>query len=90
MKLNADDGGHRQCILVTNNENGICENVTYERNKHVIEGYTSPNGGHVEGLYGNNLRYYKTDFIDNERTAINISALLNAITDMLCIKENMY
>lgn len=29
MQLNAEDGGHRQCILVTNNENKICENVTY-------------------------------------------------------------
>ena len=38
MQLNAEDGGHRQCILVTNNENGICENVTYERNKRVIQG----------------------------------------------------
>lgn len=25
MRLNAEDGGHRKCILVTNNENGICE-----------------------------------------------------------------
>ena len=33
MQLNAEDGGKRQCILCTNNENGICENVTYERNK---------------------------------------------------------
>ena len=30
MQLNAEDGGKRQCILCTNNENGICENVTYE------------------------------------------------------------
>ncbi len=31
MQLNAEDRGHRQCILVTNNENNICEEVTYER-----------------------------------------------------------
>ena len=90
MKLNAEDGGRRQCILVTNNENGICENVTYERNKRVIEGYTSPNGEHVEGLHGNNLRYYKTDFVDRERTVKNMRALVDAATDMLCIKEDMY
>ena len=29
MQLNAEDGGHRQCILVTNNENNICEEVAY-------------------------------------------------------------
>lgn len=90
MKLNAEDGGCRQCILVTNNENGICENVTYERNKRVIEGYTSPNGEHVEGLHGNNLRYYKTDFVGRERTVKNMRALVDAATDMLCIKEDMY
>lgn len=44
MQLNAEDGGHRKCILVTNNENNICEEVTYERNKRVIQGYTTPKG----------------------------------------------
>ena len=43
MKLNAEDGGRRKFILVTNNENGICEKVTYERLRRVIEkeGYTA-------------------------------------------------
>lgn len=90
MKLNAEDGGHRQCILVTNNENGICENVTYVRNKKVIEGYTTPKGEHIDGLTHNNLRYYKTDFVPRESTVKNMRALVDAATDMLCIKENMY
>lgn len=41
MKKNEEDGGNRKCILVTNNENEICEDVTYERNKRVIEGFES-------------------------------------------------
>ena len=90
MQLNAEDGGHRQCILVTNNENGICENVTYERNKRVIEGYTTPKGAKVEGLKRNTLRYYKTDFIPRERTQRNMRALVAAATDLLCIKEDLY
>ncbi len=90
MQLNAEDGGHRQCILVTNNENGICENVTYERNKRVIEGYTTPKGQQVEGLRHNRLRYYKTDFISRERTQRNMRQLVWAATDMLCIKEDLY
>ncbi len=90
MQLNAEDGGHRKCILVTNNENGICENVTYERNKRVIEGYTTPKGEHVEGLKANNLRYYKTEFVDRERTSRNMRALMKMATDMLCIKEDLY
>jgi adenine-specific DNA-methyltransferase len=90
MQLNAEDGGHRQCILVTNNENGICENVTYERNKRVIEGYTTPKGAKVEGLKQNTLRYYKTDYIPRERTQRNMRALVAAATDLLCIKEDLY
>lgn len=89
MQLN-EDGGHRQCILVTNNENGICEQVTYERNKRVIEGYTTPKGQKEEGLSNNNLRYYRTAFIPRERTQRNMRALVNAATDLLCIKENLY
>lgn len=90
MQLNAEDGGHRQCILVTNNENGICENVTYERNKRVIEGYTKPNGEFIEGLHGNNLRYYRTAFVGRRRTPQNMRRLMLLASDMLCIKENVY
>ena len=90
MQLNAEDGGHRRCILVTNNENGICENVTYERNKRVIQGYTTPKGEQVEGLTKNNLRYYKADFISREQSSKNKRELVKAATDLLCIKENLY
>ncbi len=90
MQLNAEDGGHRQCILVTNNENNICEEVTYERNKRVIQGYTTPKGVKVEGLRANTLRYYKTDYILRDRTQKNMRALVAAATDLLCIKEDLY
>lgn len=90
MQLNAEDGGHRQCILVTNNENNICEEVTYERNKRVINGYTTPKGVEVAGLKANTLRYYKTDYISRDRTQKNMRDLVAAVTDMLCIKEYLY
>lgn len=90
MHLNAEDGGKRQCILCTNNENGICENVTYERNKRVINGYTKPNGEEVEGLHDNNLRYYRTEFVGRSRSTKNMRRLVQLATDMLCIKENLY
>ncbi len=38
MELNEEDGGKRQFILCTNNENGIAENITYERLYRVING----------------------------------------------------
>lgn len=90
MQLNAEDGGKRTCILCTNNENGICENVTYERNKRVIEGYTKPNGDKVAGLTDNNLRYYRTEFLPRERTVKNMRELVQASTGLLCIKNNLY
>lgn len=90
MQLNAEDGGHRKCILVTNNENNICKEVTYERNKRVIQGYTTPKGEKVPGLTGNTLRYYKTDFILRDRTPRNMRALVAASTDLLCIKNDIY
>ena len=90
MQFNAEDGGHRKCILVTNNENNICENVTYERNKRVIQGYTTPKGEEVPGLTGNTLRYYRTDFISRDRSPRNMRALVAASTDLLCIKNDIY
>lgn len=90
MQLNSEDGGHRQCILVTNNENGICENVTYERNRRVIQGYTTPKGEARAGLSANTLRYYRTDFISRSRSLRNMRQLVRLATDMLCIKENIY
>ena len=90
VQLNAEDGGHRQCILVTNNENNICEEVTYERNRRVIQGYTNAKGEEVAGLTKNNLRYYRTGFVGRNRSMQNMRKLVNLATDMLCIKEDLY
>ncbi|WP_195195759.1 site-specific DNA-methyltransferase [Phocaeicola massiliensis] len=90
MQLNDEDGGHRKCILVTNNENNICEEVTYERNKRVINGYTTPKGEEVPGLKGNTLRYYRTSFVGRSRSMKNMRQLMTLSTDMLCIKEDLY
>lgn len=90
MQTNQELGGNRTCILCTNNENGICENVTYERNKRVIEGYTKPNGEEVAGLADNNLRYYRTEFLPRERSVKNMRELVQASTGLLCIKNDLY
>jgi adenine-specific DNA-methyltransferase len=90
MALNAEDGGNRQCILVTNNENNICEEVTYERNKRVIQGYTNAKGVAVEGLKNNNLRYYKSEFVSRDTSLKNKRELTYLATELLCIKEDCY
>lgn len=65
LELNKEDGGHRQFILCTNNENNICRDVTYERLRRVINGYTTPKGKEVEGLPAN-LMYLTIDEILKE------------------------
>lgn len=91
MQLNSEDGGHRKCILVTNNENNICEKVTYERNKRVINGYTNQKGEEVPGLTRNNLRYYKTEFVPRDQSSSKSRrALMTSLVDLLCIKNNIY
>lgn len=90
MCLNAEDSGNRQCILVTNNENKICEEVTYFRNKKVIEGYITQTGETINGLYNNNLRYYKVELTDREQNHQHNKELVKGLKDLLCIKENIY
>ncbi|URM52984.1 site-specific DNA-methyltransferase [Mycoplasma sp. SG1] len=43
MELNEEDSGSRRCILVTNNENNIAKDITYERLYRVINGKGSNN-----------------------------------------------
>lgn len=90
MNLNASDGGNRQCILVTNNENNICEEVTYERNKRVIKGYKKPKGESVKGLSRNNLRYFQCAYVPREPSMKNKRELTKLATELLCIKEDCY
>jgi adenine-specific DNA-methyltransferase len=60
LKANAEDNGKRKFIICTNNENSICETVTYPRIKKAMIGYEYDNKK-VVGL-GGNLTYYKTSF----------------------------
>ena len=90
LALNAQDEGNRQCILVTNNENNICEEVTYVRNKRVIVGYTNAKGVEVAGLANNNLRYYKSEFVPRTVSLQNKKNLTILATELLCIKEDCY
>lgn len=53
-QLNKEDGGSRKFILCTNNENNICENVTYKRLEN------------IQGELPHNLKYFKTDFVVKE------------------------
>jgi len=56
MQLNQEDDGNRTFILCTNNENEICEKVTFERVRKVIE----------QNNYEEGLKYFKIDYVNKE------------------------
>lgn len=78
MQLNKEDGGNRKYILCTNNENNICEKITYKRIKN------------IQKELPHNLKYYKTEFIPklSEDEEILSSKLLDYIKEMVEL-ENM-
>jgi site-specific DNA-methyltransferase (adenine-specific)/adenine-specific DNA-methyltransferase len=51
LRQNLEDGGNRQFILVEMDE-GIARNVTAERVRRVVQGYTNAKGQDVPGLGG--------------------------------------
>jgi len=89
LRLNNDDRGIRKFILCTNNENNICTEVCYPRIQKVIEGYKNPRGQVIRGL-GNNLKYFKTEFVEAEPTDRNKKKLTEQATEMLCIREGTF
>ena len=87
--LNKEDGGHRQFILCTNNENNICEEVCYPRIKKVMKGYNNSKGEVIEGL-GGNLKYYETAFVPAALTDKNKELLTKQSIEMLALKEGTF
>ena len=90
LELNKQDGGNRKFILCTNNENGICENVTYSRIATTITGKTKEGKEYSEGTDGI-LRYYTIDLLldskNNDQAKYN---LVEKVDSLLCIKEEIF
>lgn len=87
MELNKQDGGHRKFILCTNNENGICEEVTYQRLKTVITGKRADGSEYSEGIPAN-LKYFKTDFVDKDSEELS-DELLEHIAEMIELEHGI-
>lgn len=66
LEQNIEDGGKRHFILCTNNENLICEEITYPRLKTVITGSRADGSKYSDGLPCN-MKYFKTDYIDKSK-----------------------
>lgn len=84
LELNKEDGGNRQFILCTNNENNICEEVTYPRIKKVIDGYAEKEG------IPSNVKYFKTEYVPAVLTDNDKRNLVAKSTELLCIAENTF
>jgi adenine-specific DNA-methyltransferase len=89
LNLNFEDGGKRQFILCTNNENNICTDICYPRIANVIRGYTNRKGESVKGL-GGNLKYYTTAFVPASPTDKNKELLTLQSTEILTLKEGTF
>lgn len=90
LSLNESDKGSRKCIITTNNENNICDNVTYPRVERIIKGYTNQKGKEMPSFPNNNLFMYRCDFVDREPSLSNKRQLTKLATELLCIKEDCY
>lgn len=85
LRINKEQNKNAKFILITNNENNICEEVTYPRLFRSINGYKelAPLGG--------NLKYFKTDFVDNAGTRDQLYYdLTEKCIPMLCLKEDTF
>ena len=86
MELNMEDGGQRRAIIVTNNESGICDKVTYPRVKGVLTGNLA-NGRTMPPLAGS-LAYFRTDFIARRKSLDRMRSDISKHTiDLVAIKE---
>jgi adenine-specific DNA-methyltransferase len=91
LDLNKKDNGKRSFILCTNNENSICEEVTYPRIKNVISGYKNlGSGDHIVGL-GGSLKYFKTKFVKDASNKDDFKIrITKECTEMLCLREGIF
>lgn len=83
--LNAADGGTRHCILVTNNENDICREVTQPRLKAVLR------GGWADGKHAplpGSMTFYKTGVIKRLKSPDRMrTEIARHTVDLIALKE---
>jgi adenine-specific DNA-methyltransferase len=90
LELNQQDGGERIFILGTNNENQICQNITYPRLKTVITGIRPDGSKYSDGIPAN-LYYFKTTFIEDHVNSEQVKYnLVEKVDSLLCIAENIF
>jgi adenine-specific DNA-methyltransferase len=89
LEMNKQDGGNRQFILCTNNENDIITDICYPRIKKAITGYKNKDEK-IPGL-GSSLKYFKTKFVKKTANIDDLKIrMTEECTEMLCLRENVF
>ena len=84
LKLNKEDGGNRQFIACTYNE----ENGTQVK---IAEEFCLPRIRMAADRYGGNLKYFKTSFVKNTPNKDQLKIeITKQCTEMLCLKEGIF
>ncbi|WP_308700571.1 hypothetical protein [Mycoplasma miroungigenitalium] len=90
MELNREDGGNRTFTLVTNNENNIAYDVTYERLYRINNGkgtkeesfkWLEKNKPYKQNLNVFNIEYFDTKLFDD-----NVNNELISYFDLMSLK----
>ncbi|WP_322935996.1 site-specific DNA-methyltransferase [Mycoplasmopsis felis] len=89
LDLNKQDNGNRTFTLVTNNENNIGIDITYERLYRINQGkgtqdeefpWLKNNKPYLDNLNVYKMNYYNIDLFDNQK---NIDQLIEILTELL-------
>jgi adenine-specific DNA-methyltransferase len=90
LQLNDEDDGNRQFILITNNEQNICEEVTYPRLKKVINGFEDSSGNEIMGKEAN-LRYLRIESLAKTKNPDEMKIRISEkVAPILCVKEMVF
>ena len=90
LQLNDEDEGNRQFILITNNEQNICEEVTYPRLQKIINGFEDSAGNEIASKEAN-LRYLKVESLAKTRNPDEMKIrIAEKIVPILCVKEMVF
>ena len=90
LQLNSEDLGNRTFILVTNNEENICDEVTYPRLKKAIKGFVNSKGEEFNGL-GGSLNFQRIGFVDRTHSSDEMKVRLSDnCVDLLKFREGIF
>lgn len=87
LKYNLEESPKARFILCTNNQNNICENITYNRISNIIKGYRDDKKRDIEGIPAN-LKYYRSEYISKSDDYV-VDTLLNHITEMIQLENGI-